>query len=186
MARTQSIGRRYAEAAFQLAVRDKALDAWADGLDLAAGVLADERVERKVDDPSLPLAERQALVSSMLGDRVPAGVLNLVRLLTERGRADRVAAVAAEYHRLLRQERGIVEAIVTSATPLDAELEQAIRKHVTEIAGGPVELQVRVDEALIGGVTVRIGDNLLDASVRGRLERLRNQLLAGTRPAAGT
>jgi F-type H+-transporting ATPase subunit delta len=186
MARSQGIGRRYAEAAFQLAERDRALDEWADGLDLAAAVLADERIERRVDDPSLPLAERHALVDSLIGNRVPKGVLNLVRLLTERGRADRVAVVAAEFRRLLRRRRGVVEAVVTSATPLDADETGALTRKITEIAGGRVELEIRVDESLIGGLTVRIGDNLLDASVRGRLERLRSQLLAGTRPAAGT
>jgi F-type H+-transporting ATPase subunit delta len=186
MARPPAIGRRYAEAAFELATRDDALDAWVAGLDLAAAVLADERIERRVDDPSRPLRERQAIVKDLLGGRAPAGVLNLVALLTERGRADRVGAVAAEFHRLLRQQRGIVEAVVTSAAPLTAEETEALRKRIAEIAGGQTELEIKVDESLIGGLTVRIGDNLIDASVRGRLERLRSQLVAGSRPAAGT
>ena len=186
MARPPAIGRRYAEAAFELATRDDALDAWAAGLDLAAAVLADERIERRVDDPSRPLRERQAIVTELLGDRAPAGVLKLVSLLTERGRADRVAAVASEFHRLLRQTHGIVEAVVTSAAPLNAEQTEALQKRIAEIAGGKTELEIKIDEALIGGLTVRIGDNLIDASVRGRLERLRSQLVAGSRPAAGT
>jgi F-type H+-transporting ATPase subunit delta len=186
MARPPAIGRRYAEAAFELASRDDALDAWAEGLDLAAALLADERIEGRVDDPSRPLRERQAIVKQLLGDRAPVGVLNLVNLLTQRGRADRVAAVAAEFHRLLRQTRGVVEAVVTSAAPLNAEQTEALQKRIAEIAGGKTELEIKVDESLIGGLTVRIGDNLIDASVRGRLERLRSQLVAGSRPAAGT
>ncbi|HYN69001.1 MAG TPA: ATP synthase F1 subunit delta [Candidatus Eisenbacteria bacterium] len=186
MARPPAIGRRYAEAAFELASRDDAVDAWAAGLDLAAALIADQRIEQRLDDPSRSLKERQTLVQQLLGDRVPAGVLNLVRLLTERGRADRVAAVAAEFRRLLRRQRGVVEAVVTSATPLDAAETKALQKRIAEIAGGKTELEIKVDAALIGGLTVRIGDNLIDASVRGRLERLRSQLVAGSRPAAGS
>jgi len=186
MARPPAIGRRYAEAAFELATRDDALDAWAEGLDLAASLLADERIERRVDDPSRPLKERQTIVKELLGDRAPAGVLKLVSLLTERGRADRVAAVAAEFQRLLRRERGIVEAVVTSAAPLSEDETKALQKRIAEIAGGKTELEIKIDESLIGGLTVRIGDNLIDASVRGRLERLRSQLIAGSRPAPGS
>ncbi len=186
MARPPAIGRRYAEAAFELASRDDALDAWAGGLDLAATVLADPRIERRIDDPSRPLKERHAIVQQLLGDRVPAGVLKLVSLLTERGRADRVAAVATEFHRLLRRQRGIVEAVVTSAAPLTKDETEALQKRIAEIAGGKTELEIKIDESLIGGLTVRIGDNLIDASVRGRLERLRSQLVAGSRPAAGS
>ena len=186
MARPPAIGRRYAEAAFELATRDDALDAWAAGLDLAAALLADDRIERRVDDPSRPLRERQAIVTDLLGDRAPAGVLKLVSLLTERGRADRVAAVAAEFQRLLRRQRGIVEAVVTSAAPLNAEQTEALQKRIAEIAGGKTVLEIKIDESLIGGLTVRIGDNLIDASVRGRLERLRSQVIAGSRQAAGS
>ena len=186
MARPPAIGRRYAEAAFELASRDKALDAWGAGLDLAAELLADERIERRIDDPSRPLRERQTIVKQLLDDRVPDGVLKLVSLLTERGRADRVGAVAAEFHRLLRRQRGIVEAVVTSAAPLNAEQTEALQKRIAEIAGGKTQLEIKIDESLIGGLTVRIGDNLIDASVRGRLERLRSQLIAGSRPAAGS
>src|SRR6185369_10710593 len=105
-----------------------------------------------------------AIVADLLGGRVPDGVLKLVSLLTERGRADRVAAVAAEFQRLLRRERGIVEAVVTSAAPLSEDETKALQKRIAEIAGGKTELEIKIDESLIGGLTVRIGDNLIDAS----------------------
>ena len=70
------------------------------------------------------------------------------------------------------------EARVTSAAPLTAEETEKVRDWITRRTGQSVDLQVGVDEGLIGGLTVRLGDTLLDASVRGRLERLRNQLTA--------
>ena len=179
MAHQSTAGRRYAEAAFQLAQRDDALDAYAEGLDQAAGALGDQRVLGFLRNPVRPLRERTDMVDTLLAGRVPDPVLRLVGLLVERGRVDRLAAVAAEYRRLLNRERGIVEAVATAAGPLTADETAALQRKVADMTGRTVDLRVEVDEALIGGLTVRVGDTLYDASVRGRLERLRERLVAG-------
>jgi F-type H+-transporting ATPase subunit delta len=173
--------RRYAEAAFQLATRDRALDAYAEGLDLAAQVLSDAGVVKALRNPAQPLTERLALVDSLLEKRVPEPVRNLAQLLVQRGKIDQVGAVAAGYRRLLNRERGIVEAVATGAMPLTNDEITALREKVAEMTGRTIDLRVEVDEALIGGLTVRVGDTLYDASVRGRLERLRQRLVAGAR-----
>ena len=181
MGRPTSAARRYAEAAFELALRDDAPDAWRDDLAVAAGFVADERVAAVVGSPALPIADRRAVLESLLGGRVRPQVANRARLLTERGRADLLPAVASEYRRLLNRHRGVVDAVVTSAAPLNADETAAVRGRVEQMSGAAVELQSVVDPALIGGLTIRVGDRLLDASVRGRLERLRDQLVSGTR-----
>lgn len=181
MARPTTAARRYAEAAFELARRDGAIDAWFDGLTTAAALLRDARVLARIDNPALPLTDRRAILDRLLGDRVPVGVRNLSRLLVERGRIDRIVVVAAEYGRLRNRERGIVEAIVTSAVPLGPAETAAVKGRVEAMTGRSVDLETRVDGGLIGGLTVRVGDTLLDASVRGRLERLRDQLVTGSR-----
>jgi F-type H+-transporting ATPase subunit delta len=112
---------------------------------------------------------------------VPATVHRLVGLLVERGRIDRLGAVAAEYRRLLNRERGVVEAVATAAAPLTGDETEALQRKVAQMTGRTVDLRVEIDESLIGGLTVRVGDTLYDASVRGRLERLRSRLVAGAR-----
>jgi len=173
--------RRYAEAAFQLATRDNALDAYGDGLDLAARMLGGDEVPGILRNPARPLTERVALVDELLGKRVPEPVRKIAGLLVARGRADRIQAVAAEFRRLLNKEHGVVEAVATSASQLDAGETAALKRKVSEMTGKTVDLRVDVDESLIGGLTVRVGDTLYDASVRGRLERLRERLVAGAR-----
>jgi F-type H+-transporting ATPase subunit delta len=173
--------RRYAEAAFQLASRDGALDAYGDGLDLAAQLLGGPDVLGVLRNPARPLLERLGLVRTLLGQRVPETVLRLSSMLVERGRIDRIAAVAAEYRRLLNAERGVVDAVAKSATALSADETAALERKVADMTGRTVDLRVEIDEALIGGLTVRVGDTLYDASVRGRLERLRERLVAGAR-----
>ena len=176
-----STARRYAEAAFQLATRDNALDAYGDGLDLAVQMLGGDEVVGILRNPARPLIERTALVDELLGKRVPEPVRKIAGLLVARGRVDRLATVATEYRRLLNKENGVVEAVATAASPLNREETAALERKVTEMTGKTVDLTVVVDESLIGGLTVRVGDTLYDASVRGRLERLRERLVAGAR-----
>lgn len=181
MSRSLTTVRRYAEAAFELATRDDAFDAWSSGLELVAGVAADPTVSHIIDNPAKPYAERQAIVAKLFDGRVTSGVMNLARLLAKRGRFESLPAVAAEFTRLLNRRNGIVEAVVRSAAPLSAAETEAIGARITAMTGSGVSLRAEVDPALIGGLTVRIGDQLLDASVRGRLERLREQLVASSR-----
>jgi len=179
--RSTTATRRYAEAAFQIASRDGALDAWSEGLDLAARLVGDERVAAIVDNPARPYSERLELLHRLLEGRVPEGVLRLAALLAERTRVERLPGVAAEYRRLLDRQRGVVEARVTSAAPLTTDETDSVRAWVARTTGATVSLSATVDETLIGGLTVRVGDTLMDASVRGRLERLRIQLATGAR-----
>jgi len=181
MARPTRAARRYAEAAFELATRDKAHDAWRDGLAFAAAVLGDPRIARAASDPGQPFAERRKLVDRLLEKHVSASVANLVRLLAQRGRLEMLPLIAAQFQRLLNRERGIVEATVTSARSVDVAETKALTARIRTMTGADVDLTTAVDPGLIGGLTVRVGDTLLDASVRGRLERLREQLVAGVR-----
>jgi F-type H+-transporting ATPase subunit delta len=176
--RRTTSARRYAEAAFELAAAGNAHDTWGRDLELAATLLGDERVSGVLDNPSIPLREREELVAKLLERRVSKPVVNLVRLLAQRGRTELLPAISREFHRLLNEQRGIVEALVSSAKPLDAEDRAAVAKTVEKMTGAKVELETRVDDSLIGGLTVRVGDRLYDASIRGRLERLRHQLIA--------
>jgi F-type H+-transporting ATPase subunit delta len=182
MARSTTAARRYAEAAFQVALRDDELDGWRDDLATAADILGRPEVETVVDSPAIPSAERLAVVAKLLEGRVRPGALRLVSLLVERGRARELGRLSEQYQRQLNAHRGIVVATVTSAAPLTTDETAEIRTRVEAMAGSTVDLRTEVDPLLLGGLTVQIGDRLLDASIRGRLERLRDQLHTGTRP----
>jgi F-type H+-transporting ATPase subunit delta len=181
MARPVTAARRYAEAAFEVALRDDQLDRWRDDLAVAADILGRPEVEPIVHSPAVPLVQRQGLVSGLLESRIQPDTLRLVQLLVSRGRASILPGVSSEYARKLNTHRGVVMATVTSAVPLTDDEAAAIRKRVEAMAGSAVELRTEVDRGLIGGISIQVRDQLLDASIRGRLERLRDQLHAGGR-----
>jgi F-type H+-transporting ATPase subunit delta len=173
-------GRRYAEAVFELATRDKTVDAWQRDLAFAAELARDERVARAADSPAVPVAERRKLVRRLLASRVSPFALNLALLVAERGRFAVLPDVSVEYDALVRKSRGIVAATVTTPTPLSKQELAAVKKRVEQLAGAHVELSTATDPTLLGGLRVRIGDLQIDASVSGRLERLRARLVQGT------
>ena len=179
MARRDTAARRYAEAAFEVAMRDGTLERWRRDLDLAASLAGDERVLAVLANPAIPIERRATVLDELLGDRVSEQAANLIRLLLRRGRIEDLPRVAAQYRRLDDERQGITHATATSAAELTQDEIRELTARLEQSTGGRIALDVEVDPSLLGGLVVRVGDRLIDGSVRGRLERLRNQLISG-------
>ena len=179
MARRQAGARRYAEAAFEVAMRDDTVADWRDQLDVAAAIVGDEQVLDVLRNPAIPGDQRAEVLAGALGDRVSRPVQNLVQLMLRRGRISQVPRVAAEFRRLDDERQGLVHATAITATDLTPDEVRALTARLEQQTGGRVELDVEVDPSVLGGLIVRVGDRMIDGSVRGRLERLRNQLVSG-------
>ena len=179
MARSETAARRYAEAAFEVAMRDDTVEPWRTELDTAASIVADEQVGRMLANPALPLEQRVEMAKSIFGKSVSQHVLNLIGLMLRRGRIHELPRLAAEFRRLDNARQGITIATAISAAPLTQDEIRALTERLEALTGGRIELEVQVDPSLLGGLVVRVGDRMIDGSVRGRLERLRNQLVSG-------
>jgi F-type H+-transporting ATPase subunit delta len=179
MARNDTAIRRYAEAAFEVAQRDDAVEAWRSELDAAASLATDDRVIRMLANPAVPLERRYELADRLFVKIVGTPALNLIKLMIRRGRIHELPRLAAEFQRLDNARQGITIAAAISAAPLTEDEIAALTRRMEQFTGGRIELGVQVDPSLLGGVVVRVGDRLIDGSVRGRLERLRNQLVSG-------
>ena len=177
MAKRDSAPRRYAEAAFQLATRDDSIETWRRELELAAASV-DGQLMDVLANPALPLDERLDAANRVLAD-LSQSVRNLVFLLVRRRRIEQLPRVAAEFIRLDERRQGITHATATSAAPLTDLERKALTARLEQMTGGRIALETDVDANLLGGLVVRVGDQLIDGSVRGRLERLRNQLASG-------
>jgi F-type H+-transporting ATPase subunit delta len=172
----RSTARRYAEAAFEIATRDESMAMWLAALDTAEVRLGRDEVIGIMTNPAVSAADRIGLLDRLLAGDVAGPPRNLLALLVRRGRFDLLPDLIREFRRLNRRREGIVEATVTSAAPLDPAAVDAIAAHLVDMTGQRVELSLAVDAGLLGGLQVRVGDRLIDASVRGRLERLRATL----------
>jgi F-type H+-transporting ATPase subunit delta len=174
MALARGTARRYAEAAFEIAQRDDSMEAWLAALAVADDRLTRAPVIRLLSNPSVAAASRVEVLERILDGDVVGPQRNLLALMVRRGRFEQLPSVIREFMRLYRRREGIVEATVTSASALDEGEIEALQGRLESLTGKRIELQQAVDPALLGGIQVRVGDQLIDGSVRGRLERLRS------------
>ena len=175
MAVSEAIARRYAQAYFDLAEEADAIDAWGRELSRVAEALSDPDVARALANPRLRPPQRAALAASLLeGTRKEAG--NLVRLLLERNRIAVLPQVVAHYQRLADRASGVTRAEVITAVALDEATAARIKRTLSDRIGGAVETTVAQDPDILGGLVVRIGDRVIDGSVRTRLQQLRTAL----------
>jgi F-type H+-transporting ATPase subunit delta len=183
--------RRYADALFSLAVERGTIDTWAAELERVARVVSTPGVVRLLDMPGVELEAKRTALQSQTGV-LSREVLFVVNLLLERRRIELLPALAEAFAHRVRQHRGIAEAEITTAVPLGEEELRVVVQRIEQRLGQRIEPTTRVDPDIIGGVVVRVGDQLFDASVRGRLERLRRRLAQGAggrgpeRAAAGS
>jgi F-type H+-transporting ATPase subunit delta len=176
MALNRSTARRYAEAAFEIAERDASMAAWLAAFAVAEQRLMSPEAIRLLSNPAIPAAARMEVLGRLLGEDVSGSPRSLLALLVRRGRFDLLPAVSREFTRLQHRREGIVEVTVTSAIALEDADVEALRGRLAAMTGKRVELHQDVDADLLGGLSIRIGDRLIDGSVRGRLERLRTDL----------
>jgi F-type H+-transporting ATPase subunit delta len=177
MAKRDSAPRRYAEAAFQIASRDDTIETWRRELELARAE-TNEQLMGVLANPALPLEQRIAVAEGVYG-KLSQPVRNLIFLLVRRGRIEQLPRVVDELVRLDDRRQGITHATATSASALTDLEVKALTARLEQMTGGRIALTTDVDESLLGGLIVRVGDRLIDGSVRGRLERLRQQLASG-------
>ncbi len=171
----QVSGKRYAQPIFQLAVQQDLVDQWAGELDSLSQVLQDEEFSSFLEHAQVPLSEKNRSIDAVFPDTNPL-VKNLVALLISRGSTKLIRDVYLSYSQLLDDYRGRQRVEVTSAVPLDAAELERISRFVSELIQKEVVVSTEVDESILGGVIIQIGDQLLDGSVRSKLEGLRRQV----------
>lgn len=171
----RAYARRYSQAVFEIAMERQELDRWQSDLRKIASLGEDAALVALLENPRLHFNDKARLLSEQLGDINPLA-LNLVYLLVARGRLSMLGEIADEYQRLLDSYRGIEEAEVTTAIPLDDEDKLRLGERLGAIVGKKVVIKPEVDSSLIGGIVARIGGKLLDGSTRSRLEALKREL----------
>ena len=168
-------GQRYARALFDLAVEKDATDQWAVDLARLAEVMQDEQFNPFLKHAEVPLERKISALATVLADVDPL-VRNLGSLLITRGSVDSIGDVSLAYNRLVDERLGRQQVEVTTAVELDAAGVDRVRQFIANLIQRDVVVSTRVDESILGGMVIQIGDRLLDGSTRSKLEELRKQI----------
>ncbi len=167
-----TIARPYAEAAFAQALEEGNLADWSSMLDLLNVIISDDNMNGVIDNPKLSNERVYQFIVELCGDKLSKTGKNFVRVLID---AERIG-LATEIFNLFEQKRsaeeGMSEVEVVSAYPLDDAQISAISESISKRIGKKIDINTGEDKDLIGGVIIRVGDSVIDASLRGRLKEL--------------
>lgn len=172
----------YAAAAFELARAEGAESRVQQELEsLAGGLEQHEELRQAFSDPRLPDERKQAIVEDLLGGRASELTINLVNLIVSQGRGGDLPAIAHQMAQRAAASEGKELAEVRSAIPLDDETVRRLASALEGQLGRPVEIKNVVDPSVVGGIVTRVGDTVIDGTVRRRLESLRQTLQSQNR-----
>ena len=172
MAELATVARPYAEAAYRLGLDGNDLAHWSEMLELIEAVVRDESFAQRIGDPNVDERALEGLILGTLGDRLDGRGRNLVQVLVQNARLELVPHVRTLFEELRREHEGIVEAKLVSAMPMTDDQVQPLLAALERKYGRKVNAQVEVDPELIGGARIVVGDKVIDATVRGRLDAM--------------
>jgi F-type H+-transporting ATPase subunit delta len=176
MGELTTLARPYAVAVYKRARETGTADRWTESLAFLAAVMEDQRITQAAANPKARRDQFAAAFLELCQGRLDAESENFVRLLIQNHRLNLVKYIAELYEQYKAADEGYAEVEVRTAFPLEAEDEARLASTLGAALHKETRLRVTVDESLIGGVYIRAGDRVIDASVRGQIERLAKRL----------
>ncbi len=171
-----TIARPYAKAAFEQAQEEGELRAWSEFLTLLAAVVADKQMDPLLKNPHVTSEQLMQIITSVTDDSLSQTQSNFVHILIDAERLSFVPQMAELFEMQRLDVEGLANVEVVSAYPLEDAQRQRISDIMAKRLSRKIELSESTNSDLIGGAIIRNGDSVIDASVRGQLEELRNEL----------
>jgi len=175
------VARRYAKALFSLGVKEKAADTFGKDLAGIAGAMdASPDLLKLFKSPSFNAQEKKSVLDKVVAklNMAPLSV-NFLSVLADKGRLDCLQDIQKTYSELLDGVSGVVRGKMTTAVELPSKRQKDIKAKLEKKSGKTLVLDFGVDPAIIGGVVLRVGDKVLDASIRAQLQMLKDQIKRG-------
>jgi F-type H+-transporting ATPase subunit delta len=173
-----TVTRNYAEALLELARRAEDLPGWGKLIqDVSNAMEDDATLHLFLESPKVSEAQKASVLSEALSDRVPRHFLRFLLALVRKRRQMLIPEIAADFHDLVDQSEGRIHANVTVARPTSEDEKNEIAAQLSRVLGKQAMLHVNVNPAILGGVIVKVGDTVMDGSVRKRLATLKGRIL---------
>lgn len=180
--KTDTVGRVYAEALLELASEQGVVDAVAEEVEQLLPVIGQSgELHRLLTNPAIGDQERGQIIQRVFDGKVSPLLYKMMRVLGDKGRLGSLPQVAAGYLLAVAQRRGQVDVHAYVASELDADTAARVADEIGKALGKTVSLSQTVDASLIGGLKIKVGDRLIDASVASQLRNMKNKMVAASR-----
>jgi F-type H+-transporting ATPase subunit delta len=177
MSSLTTLARPYAKAAFELAQAAQALAEWNGMLDLAGQIVADESMARLLDSPHVSSSEAAAIIKDAAGDSFDGRFNDFLSVLADNDRLALLPQITVLYQALRAEAENRLAVKVVSAVPLDEDQAGRLKAALARRFDCEIQLENEVEAGIIGGAVVYAGDQVIDGSLRGRLNKLSNSLV---------
>lgn len=178
--REATIARNYAEALFEVGEHKGQTQRFADLIDaLSSAIAEDGRIQNVLDTPRIPKDTKLAILTAVFEKHAPIEFIAFLGAVIRRGRQGILSTIATQYLALVDEKFNRVHAGVTVAREPDRKLQAAIKKRLSDVIGKDVIPHFRTDPEILGGLIVRMGDRIMDGSLRRKMVALRRHLLIG-------
>ncbi|MDR5903944.1 F0F1 ATP synthase subunit delta [Franzmannia qiaohouensis] len=178
MAETSTVARPYAKAAFEYARDHQALTTWSEWLNVLGQVVAHSELKKVLSSPKLTDARKVELLIEVADIKLDDDARRFLETLASQDRLAALTSVAAQFEALRADHEQRVDVTVVSAYALEDKQQKKLASALKKRLNREISITTQVDPALLGGVILRAGDTVIDGSVRGRLNRLRESLYA--------
>ncbi len=176
--RDTTISRNYAEALLALATKANDLDGWGQMIsEISAAMSQEQRLRHFLEAPRISTAQKNEIIGKALQDRFPRLLVRFIQAVISHRRQALIPDIAVEYHSLVDEVKGRVHAQVTVARTPDEGTRRAISAQLSRVLGKTVLPHYSIRPEILGGVVVKVGDTVMDGSVRRRLRILRSRLV---------
>lgn len=171
-----TIARPYAEAALDTAKEESAMDTWSSMLEILSLIAKDKDMQMLISNPRVETSVIHEIVTEVCGDKVSnQSCKNFIQILIDAGRLEQAPEIQQLFELERAEQEGSAKVEVLSAFPLEQSQQDEIAAAMEKRLGKKVVINSEIDESLIGGVVIRSGDSVIDASVKGRLTSLTNE-----------
>ncbi len=171
------IAKKYAKALFEITFDEKKYDAVGDELLFILKCLEDEPMLYQVlRNPLVVTSEKKKILDSIFKENISQEVLNFLHIIIDKKREKHIESIVEEYMALTNDVKNIMEAVVITAVPLSDEMSVKLQEILSKSSGKNVRLKNKVDTEIIGGVFVKAGDKVIDGTIKGRLEQMKEQM----------
>jgi F-type H+-transporting ATPase subunit delta len=178
--RDPTLARNYADALVSLARKANDLAGWGTMIsDVADAIARDVRLRLFLESPRVPVEQKNEVIARAFQDRMPRLFVRFLQSVIRHRRQALIPEMAIQYQALVDEIEGRVHAQVTVSREPDGKLEKTVSERLSKVLGKSVVPHFTIDESILGGTVIRIGDTVMDGSVKRRLERLRRRMMQG-------
>lgn len=171
------VSRTYSEALFEVALEEDKVDLFLDEISFVIETFKSyPDFFELFKTPLVRVDEKKKVMGEVFGDKLSKEMNNFLKIVIDKRRGHFIDQIKFEYEKLLNKHKGIVSAVAITAVPLNDEDKTTLKEKLATLTGKEVQLSNDIDESVIGGVLVKIGDKVIDGTIKGRLEEMKESL----------